>query len=165
MDEIKVWRDANRKATTRSDDDHLTEPPINESFDLTLNDSVVVLGATNTPWMVDEAFLRAGRFDRVVHVGLPSEKDRESVLFVHIGSMKVKVPGGTRRLCESISKQTEFFSGADLSALCRAAAVRCLLENCEWVEERHFLQELNEGFSASSAASVGLVQLNEKWRP
>ena len=66
-------------------------------------------------------------------------------------------------LCEIISQRTEGFSGADLSALCRAAAVRCLLEGSDWVEERHFAQELDEGFAASS--SDDLVQRNEKWRP
>ncbi|KAL9188451.1 hypothetical protein ACHAXT_006829 [Thalassiosira profunda] len=53
------------------------------------NGRVVVLGATNTPWMIDKAFLRPGRFDRAVHVGLPGVEESEEILRVHVSRMKL----------------------------------------------------------------------------
>ena len=119
-----------------------------------------MLGATNTPWMVDKAFLRPGRFDRIVHVGLPDEDERESILNVHMGKMRMKRPA---ELAITIAKKTSGYSGAELSALCRAAAVRCLLDTSEWVEEKHFTKEVDEGAGGKSNAE--LVYRNQNWKP
>eukprot|EP00581_Thalassiosira_minuscula_P001041 CAMPEP_0183748186 /NCGR_PEP_ID=MMETSP0737-20130205/67640_1 /TAXON_ID=385413 /ORGANISM="Thalassiosira miniscula, Strain CCMP1093" /LENGTH=970 /DNA_ID=CAMNT_0025983905 /DNA_START=20 /DNA_END=2932 /DNA_ORIENTATION=- len=94
------------------------------------NRRIVVLGATNTPWMIDKAFLRPGRFDRAVHVGLPSVKDSEDILRVHVSKMKLAPLADNHspvdEICKSMAKLCLGFSGADLAAICRAAAVRCL---------------------------------------
>lgn len=163
MDDIKIWKDANRRSKDGS-----TAAISNHPDHFSTSDLVLVLGATNTPWMVDNSFLRPGRFDRHVHVGLPSESERVSILKVHAGRMKIKELNSDdgnsfQRMCDSIAKQTEGFSGADLSALCRAAAVRCLMESSEYIQERHFTEELAEGFNPSS--SNELVQRNKMWRP
>ena len=119
--------------------------------------------------MVDTAFVRPGRFDRVVHVVLPSKQERISILGLHIRRMKWTVANDSPVLdliCEKIAARTEGFSGADLATLCRAAAVRCLLEDLEdgaSMEERHFTQAQENGVSASSSGD--LVERIRQWSP
>jgi SpoVK/Ycf46/Vps4 family AAA+-type ATPase len=129
---------------------------------------VVVLGATNTPWMVDPAFLRAGRFDRVVHVDLPDEAERKSILVVHLRNMRVEKRETNSMLADlaaRIAGRTNGFSGADLSALCRAAAIRALLDenDNQVVTEAHFVGALEEDATRSSDESL-LKRLRE-WKP
>jgi SpoVK/Ycf46/Vps4 family AAA+-type ATPase len=158
MDDVKRWRDVSSSAGSIGEN-HGKSAESNR---------VVVLGATNTPWMVDSAFLRPGRFDRVVHVGLPTRVEREAILRVHMGRMKIRDKGHTAALpvlCSNIAEHTGGFSGADLAALCRSAAIRCLLgsgEDCE-IEDRHFLEALKNDVKAS--CSEDLVQRLLKWRP
>jgi SpoVK/Ycf46/Vps4 family AAA+-type ATPase len=131
---------------------------------------IVVLGATNAPWLVDKAFLRAGRFDRVVHVGLPTVSERASILRVHIHKMRIRrdLDDGRSdfidRLCTCLASVTEGFSGADLAALCRTAAVRCLSECGEQgeIEEQHFLKSLD---NLAASNSQELVNRLLDWRP
>ena len=75
---------------------------------------ILLLGATNVPWMVDEAFLRPGRFDVKLFVGLPDPDARKAIVdrLCSLGSVR-PVPG----LAEYISKRTENFSGADLKGI------------------------------------------------
>jgi SpoVK/Ycf46/Vps4 family AAA+-type ATPase len=75
---------------------------------------ILLLGATNVPWMVDEAFLRPGRFDVKLFVGLPDSDARKSIVDRLFSQGSVRpVPG----LAEYISKRTENFSGADLKGI------------------------------------------------
>lgn len=123
---------------------------------------VLVLAATNTPWMIDKAFLRPGRFDRAVYVGLPGLSDRSSVLEVHIRRMQTNLDDEERvALCDTLAKRTEGFSGADLAALCRSAAVRCLSECGSTVHERHFLEALEMDVKASNSEEA--VKRIEHW--
>lgn len=127
---------------------------------------VLVLAATNTPWMVDSAFLRPGRFDRVVHVGLPKTDERKSILLVHIERMRTEFShdfGKLQSFCRKIATRTEGFSGADISALCRAAAVRCLDEQASCIEEKHFEEVLDNEIQPSCSKS--LVEKVMRWRP
>ncbi len=76
------------------------------------NEGVLVIGATNTPWSLDSAFRRPGRFDRIVFVPPPDEKSRETIL-------KIKLTNKPTGLIEfnSLAKKTENYSGADLEAI------------------------------------------------
>ena len=155
MDDIKRWyeTDANVKS--------------NQTTPSEGGKRVIVIGATNTPWMIDSAFLRPGRFDRVVHVGLPSVSERQSILLVHIRRMRVHDSDNLNiinKLCEELSILTEGFSGADIAALCRAAAVRALEDGEESiVEESHFKEAMEHDVYPSS--DDVLVQRLTKWRP
>ncbi len=126
---------------------------------------VVVIAATNTPWMIDSAFLRSGRFDRVVHVGLPSLVERKSILRVHIGKMRLRDGENSDsidELCEELSVLTDGFSGADIAALCRAAAVRAFGEEIS-VEGYHFEDALK--FDVFPSSDDSLVKRLRTWRP
>jgi SpoVK/Ycf46/Vps4 family AAA+-type ATPase len=157
MDDITHWRDAEYKRRVFEDaasDANDTQIP-----------QTVVLAATNTPWMIDRAFLRAGRFDRSVYVPLPSIDERVSILRIHTGRMKLACEdnGGLQLLCEALGSLTKGFSGADIAALCRAAAVRCLLEGKENVEEQHFLNAIESDVKPSTSES--LLRRIHQWRP
>eukprot|EP00532_Pseudo-nitzschia_australis_P005912 CAMPEP_0168163188 /NCGR_PEP_ID=MMETSP0139_2-20121125/237_1 /TAXON_ID=44445 /ORGANISM="Pseudo-nitzschia australis, Strain 10249 10 AB" /LENGTH=850 /DNA_ID=CAMNT_0008080055 /DNA_START=62 /DNA_END=2614 /DNA_ORIENTATION=+ len=154
LDDIKRWYEI---------DLTVTNDKVNPS---TGGKRVIVIGATNTPWMIDSAFLRPGRFDRVVHVGLPILSERKSILLVHIKRMRfcdnnIYV---IQKLCEELSILTEGFSGADIAALCRAAAIRALEEaEGSTVKEYHFKDAMEHDVNPSS--DDFLVKRLQKWRP
>ncbi len=76
------------------------------------NEGILILGATNTPWHLDPAFRRPGRFDRIIFVPPPDEKSRESIL-----RLKLKNKPATSIDYERIAQKTEKYSGADIDAL------------------------------------------------
>jgi transitional endoplasmic reticulum ATPase len=96
---------------------------------------VVVMAATNRPDMIDPALLRPGRFDRFVLVPPPNEKARLDIFKIHTKNMPLK---GVN--LNDFAKRTEGFSGADVAALCREAAMTALRENIKAKEIRtkHF---------------------------
>lgn len=97
---------------------------------------VVVLAATNRPDMIDPALLRPGRFDRVVYVPPPDEKSRRKILDIHTKNMPLAEDIDLERL----AKETEYYVGADLEAICREAGMMALREGLDinLVEWRHF---------------------------
>ena len=151
MDDVCRWQEVDNKANPSQMDE---------------NSRVVVMGATNTPWMIDKAFLRSGRFDRVVHVDLPTLEERVSILHVHVVRMKLVSNESeyVGRICRTLAEACDGFSGADLAALCRTAAVRCLSELGEHgkIEVHHFY-EARDGFTPSCGPE--LVQRLAQWRP
>lgn len=76
------------------------------------NEGVLIIGATNTPWNLDPAFRRPGRFDRIVFVPPPDVASRESILKLKLKSK----PTGSIDV-QSIAKKSEHYSGADLDAI------------------------------------------------
>lgn len=87
------------------------------------NDGVLVLGATNAPWHVDGAFMRPGRFDRLIFVPPPDREARAQIAGIH-GREKPLVGFDS----DSIAKKTEGFSGADLKAVFDQATEAALNE-------------------------------------
>ena len=81
--------------------------------------SVVLIGATNRPALVDPALLRPGRFDELVYVGTPSEEGREHILRIHTA----KMPLADDVNLAAIAAQTERFTGADLEDVVRRAGL------------------------------------------
>lgn len=101
---------------------------------------VVVLAATNRPADLDAALLRPGRFDRLIYVPVPDEETRAGILKAQLRSM---APGDDVDV-DAIATRTPEFTGADLAALCQAAAM-CALEESFEIEAifmRHFEQAL-----------------------
>jgi transitional endoplasmic reticulum ATPase len=87
--------------------------------------NVVVIAATNRPDMLDQAVLRPGRFDRQVLVGAPDEKARLEILKIHTKNMPIAKEIDLKKL----AKETDGYSGADLEAMAREAALNALRKN------------------------------------
>ncbi len=97
---------------------------------------VVVMAATNRPDIVDQALLRPGRFDRMILVPPPDIKSRMEIFRVHTQKMPLTKDVDLREL----ARKTEGFSGADIEALCREAAMSALREDrkAKEVRMKHF---------------------------
>ena len=81
------------------------------------NSQLLIIGATNSPWHVDSAFRRPGRFDKVIFVPPPDQKARMEILKIHCANKPVD-----NLDYEKISSRMKQFSGADIAATCEAAA-------------------------------------------
>jgi transitional endoplasmic reticulum ATPase len=81
--------------------------------------SVVLIGATNRPALVDPALLRPGRFDELVYVGTPSEEGRAHILGIHTARM----PLADDVDLKAVARETERFTGADLEDVVRRAGL------------------------------------------
>lgn len=85
------------------------------------NENLLVIGATNAPWNLDAAFLRPGRFDRIIFVPPPDEQARESILRLQVQGKPVGVMN-----YPEIARKTNGFSGADLNAVVDASVEEAL---------------------------------------
>ncbi|ABN69820.1 AAA family ATPase, CDC48 subfamily [Staphylothermus marinus F1] len=121
-------------------------------------DNVVVIAATNRPDILDPALLRPGRFDKLIYVPPPDLNGRIEILKIHTRNM----PLADDVDLYEIARLTEGYSGADLEALVREAAMRALKENIEInkVYMRHFLEAMNE---VRPSITQDIVKLYEEW--
>ena len=109
-------------------------------------EKVVVIAATNRLDMVDPALLRPGRFDRIIEIGMPDEKARLEIFKVHTR----KMPLAKDVKLEELAKETEGFTGADIEAVCREAAMNALREakakgkKVEKVSKKHFIDAIKK---------------------
>ena len=83
------------------------------------NSGVIILAATNRADVLDAALLRAGRFDRQIHVELPDLQERKEIFMVHLRPLKLDETVDI----DFLSKQTPGFSGADIANVCNEAAL------------------------------------------
>ncbi len=100
---------------------------------------VVVVAATNRPDMLDKALLRAGRFDRVVEIGLPDEKAREEIFKVHTSKMPLKNVS-----LKNLAASTKHYSGADIENICREAGMMAIRRNKKEVGPDEFKAALEK---------------------
>ncbi len=103
------------------------------------NSGVIILAATNRADILDKALLRAGRFDRQIHVELPDLKEREAIFKVHLRPIKLEQGFNIAFL----AKQTPGFSGADIANVCNEAALIAARRNKEVVEKQDFLDAID----------------------
>ncbi|MCR5003041.1 MAG: ATP-dependent zinc metalloprotease FtsH, partial [Bacteroidales bacterium] len=103
------------------------------------NSGVIVLAATNRADILDKALLRAGRFDRQIHVDLPDLKEREEIFQVHLKGLKVDE---TLEI-EFMAKHTPGFSGADIANACNEAALTAARKNKKTIEKQDFLDAVD----------------------
>lgn len=103
------------------------------------NTNVIVLAATNRADILDKALMRAGRFDRLIHVDLPELKERQQIFEVHLKPLKL----GEDVDSEFLAKQTPGFSGADIANVCNEAALVAARKNKDKVERQDFLDAVD----------------------
>jgi AFG3 family protein len=103
------------------------------------NTGVIILAATNRADILDSALLRAGRFDRQIHVELPDLLEREAIFLVHLRPITTEKDFDVAFL----AKQTPGFSGADIANVCNEAALIAARKNKKQVEKQDFLDAID----------------------
>jgi len=96
-------------------------------------DEVIIVAATNRPEMIDPALLRSGRFERVLHVPPPDKPARESIMEIHSSGMPL-----SSFSMKDILGSMEGFTGADIEAVCREAALIAMRAGKKKVTKGHF---------------------------
>ena len=103
------------------------------------NSGIITLAATNRADMLDSALMRAGRFDRQIHVDLPDLNERKEIFYVHLKPLKL-VQGLD---IDFLARQTPGFSGADIANVCNEAALIAARHNREAVGKQDFLDAVD----------------------
>lgn len=103
------------------------------------NSGVIILAATNRVDILDKALLRAGRFDRQIHVDLPDLTERKEVFGVHLRPIKIDNSIDV----ELLAKQTPGFSGADIANVCNEAALIAARHGKKFVGKQDFLDAID----------------------
>lgn len=101
---------------------------------------VVIIGITNRPDVLDNSLLRTGRLDLVLYVGPPDEKGRLEIIKI----LTRKMPLASDVKLQEIAVATQNFSGADLAALCREAAVEAMRNNAPKISSHDFANSLKQ---------------------
>ena len=103
------------------------------------NSGVIILAATNRVDMLDSALLRAGRFDRQIHVDLPDLTERKEIFLVHLKPIKVD----ENLDIDFLARQTPGFSGADIANVCNEAALIAARHDSKVVTKQDFLDAVD----------------------
>ena len=103
------------------------------------NSGVIILAATNRADILDKALMRAGRFDRQIHVELPDLKEREEIFQVHLRGLKLEENFDL----EFLAKHTPGFSGADIANVCNEAALTAARKNKTAIDKQDFLDAVD----------------------
>ncbi len=103
------------------------------------NSGVIILAATNRVDMLDKALLRAGRFDRQIHVDLPDLPERKEIFKVHLRPIKVDESLDI----DTLARQTPGFSGADIANVCNEAALIAARHDSKMVSKQDFLDAVD----------------------
>lgn len=103
------------------------------------NSGVIVLAATNRADILDKALMRAGRFDRQIHVDLPDLNERKEIFQVHLKGLKLSADFDL----EGIAKHTPGMSGADIANICNEAALGAARRNRDSVTNQDFLDAVD----------------------
>jgi len=103
------------------------------------NSGVIILAATNRVDILDKALLRAGRFDRQIHLDLPDLNERKAVFGVHLRNIKLSKDVDV----DLLARQTPGFSGADIANVCNEAALIAARHDKKKVEKDDFLSAVD----------------------
>ena len=103
------------------------------------NSGIIILAATNRADILDKALMRAGRFDRQIHVELPDLKERMEIINVHVRNLKVAEDFDV----EFLAKHTPGFSGADIANVCNEAALTAARHDKTAITKQDFLDAVD----------------------
>ncbi len=103
------------------------------------NVGVIILAATNRADILDRALMRAGRFDRQIHLELPDLEERKAIFKVHIRQLKLDKSVDT----DFLAKQTPGFSGADIANVCNESALIAARYSKTAIEKQDFLDAID----------------------
>ena len=133
---------------------------LTEMYGFGTNSGVIVLAATNRADILDQALMRAGRFDRQIHVELPELKEREEIFNVHLRGIKL----GDDFNVEFMAKHTPGFSGADIANVCNEAALTAARRDHKVVMQQDFLDAVDRIIGGLERKSNTILTPAEKRR-
>jgi len=142
IDEIDaIGRARGRNAMSGANDEreNTLNQLLTEMDGFSTNAGVIILAATNRADILDRALLRAGRFDRQIHVELPNANERKGIFEVHVRDLKLS----SEVDLEYFAKQTPGFSGADIANVCNEAALIAARHSKKKVEKADFLAAID----------------------
>lgn len=142
IDEIDaIGRSRGRNSISGANDEreNTLNQLLTEMDGFSTNNGIIVLAATNRADVLDRALLRAGRFDRQIHVELPNYNERKGIFEVHVRNLKLADDVDL----EFFSKQTPGFSGADIANVCNEAALIAARNGKNQIEKTDFLAAID----------------------
>ncbi|MFH0864838.1 MAG: ATP-dependent zinc metalloprotease FtsH [Bacteroidota bacterium] len=142
IDEIDaIGRSRGRNAMTGANDEreNTLNQLLTEMDGFGTNVGVIILAATNRADILDRALMRAGRFDRQIHLELPDLEERKAIFKVHIKPLKLDIAVDT----DFLAKQTPGFSGADIANVCNESALIAARKNKKIIEKQDFLDAVD----------------------
>jgi cell division protease FtsH len=139
IDAVGRARGKNSGFTSNDERENTLNQLLTEMDGFGSNSGVIILAATNRADVLDGALLRAGRFDRQIHVDLPELKERADIFKVHLRGLKL-VDGFD---IDFLAKQTPGFSGADIANVCNEAALIAARKNKTVIDRQDFLDAID----------------------
>ena len=139
IDAVGRARSKNAGFTSNDERENTLNQLLTEMDGFGSNSGVIILAATNRADILDKALMRAGRFDRQIHVDLPELKERLEIFKVHLRGIKL-APGFQ---IDFLAKQTPGFSGADIANVCNEAALIAARKNKDFVDKQDFLDAID----------------------
>ena len=139
IDAVGRARSKNPAMGTNDERENTLNALLTEMDGFGTNSGVIILAATNRVDMLDQALLRAGRFDRQIHVDLPDLTERKEIFMVHLKPVKVDKSLDI----DLLARQTPGFSGADIANVCNEAALIAARHNKKTVNKQDFLDAVD----------------------
>ncbi|MDR2064296.1 MAG: ATP-dependent zinc metalloprotease FtsH [Prevotellaceae bacterium] len=139
IDAVGRARGKNTGWSTNDERENTLNQLLTEMDGFGTNSGVIILAATNRADILDKALMRAGRFDRQIHVDLPELKERQEIFHVHL--REIKLADGLD--ISFLAKQTPGFSGADIANVCNEAALIAARKNKKCVDRQDFLDAID----------------------
>ncbi len=122
------------------------------------NSGVIVLAATNRADILDKALMRAGRFDRQIHVDLPELNERKEIFQVHMRGLRVAPDFDL----DAMAKHTPGFSGADIANLCNEAALTAARRGKSIIDTQDFMDSVDRIVGGIERKSSTIMTAAEK---
>ncbi|MCC8089426.1 MAG: ATP-dependent zinc metalloprotease FtsH [Rikenellaceae bacterium] len=139
IDAIGRARSKNAGYTSNDERENTLNQLLTEMDGFGTNAGVIILAATNRADILDKALMRAGRFDRQIHVDLPDLKEREEIFKVYLKKLRLDPKLET----DFLAKQIPGFSGADIANVCNEAALIAARADKKQIERQDFLDAID----------------------
>lgn len=160
IDEIDaIGRARGRNAITGGNDEreNTLNQLLTEMDGFATNAGVIILAATNRADILDRALMRAGRFDRQIHVELPDLEERKAIFKVHLKPLKLD--GSV--IVEFLAKQTPGFSGADIANVCNESALIAARKSKIVIDKQDFMDAIDRIIGGLEKRNK-IISLHEK---
>ncbi len=158
IDAVGRARARNAGFTSNDERENTLNQLLTEMDGFATNSGVIVIAATNRADILDQALMRAGRFDRQIHVELPELKEREEIFKVHLKGIKTAPDFDI----SFMAKHTPGFSGADIANVCNEAALTAARNNHKAVEQQDFLDAVDRIIGGLERKSNTIMSPAEK---